>query len=286
MKLSVILLTYNHAPYVEQAVESILRQETDFPFEILAADDASTDGTADILRACSRRQPDKFRLLLNASNAGIPENFLSTIEKAAGEYVAILEGDDYWTHPGKLRRQVGFLDAHPAYALCGHNGMVRNEWADSMHVMRGNVPEDVDLPLSHLIRGNFIPTASIMYRRSLMGAWPDCFRALGFGDWPLQIILAQRGAVRFLAEPMSVYRIHSGGAWSSRYRKRDDPSAGPTAEAWHRVIEFWEILQSYLGAPYSEELSELIQHKREELAGIEAPAKYVDLRRVATGPGV
>src|SRR5205814_4015933 len=124
---------------------------------------------------------------INEVNKGMSVVF-DSLEHARGEYVAVLEGDDYWTDRKKLETQVDFLDSHPEFALCGHNVMVRNEWTNTELVFR-EMPADVNLPMTELIARNCIPTASIVFRNGLIDQWPQCFRDLGFDDWPLQVVL-------------------------------------------------------------------------------------------------
>src|SRR5690606_24113344 len=121
MKLSVCIQTYNHAPYIAQALDSVLMQETDFDFEILLGEDESTDGTREICQEYARQHPDKIRLFLNSRENviyinGRPTgrwNFMNNLRHVRGEYVALLDGDDYWTDPRKLQKQVDVLDASP-----------------------------------------------------------------------------------------------------------------------------------------------------------------------------
>lgn len=126
--VSVIVLTYNHARYIRQALDSILAQETDFPYEILVGDDASTDGTQAILREYARREPDRLRLFLHEKNMGASRNAYTLLMAARGKYLATCEGDDYWCDREKLRIQVAYLEAHPAFSGCVHPCRIVDEW--------------------------------------------------------------------------------------------------------------------------------------------------------------
>ena len=147
MKLSIILITYNHAPYLRKAVEGILMQKTDFDYEIIAIDDCSNDGTIDILREYKRAYPNRFRLLIRKKNLCWPtRNVYTAAMSAKGEYLAFLEGDDYWTDETKLQTQVDFLDANPDYmgtthsfSLIGENGEpIRNERLEKLYAWEGD----------------------------------------------------------------------------------------------------------------------------------------------------
>src|SRR4051794_11773039 len=124
MKLTVAMITYNHEPFIAQALDSILMQQVSFDHEILIGEDCSTDRTREIVRAYRQRYPDKIRLQLPETNRGMMQNFVAVLAAARGDYVALLEGDDYWTAPDKLARQVAYLDAHPECAICFHDALM------------------------------------------------------------------------------------------------------------------------------------------------------------------
>lgn len=212
MKLSVLMITYNHEPYVEQAVRGALAQRTDFEYEIVVGEDRSTDRTREILRRLDREHPGRLRLLVRDANLGMGRNFADTYAACRGEYVALLEGDDYWTDPHKLARQIAFLDANPAHAGCGH--VVRYEGGpDDGTVFPAPCPGDVTF--DDLLRTNPIPTCSVVYRRQFDRV-PDWHAGLVPGDWPLHLMHAARGPFRVLPEVMGAYRVHAGGVWSMR----------------------------------------------------------------------
>lgn len=119
-KVSVILITYNHCEYIVQALESVLAQQTDFPMEILIGDDASTDGTSEIIRRYQAQYPELIRADIRTENVGATQNAYLLLQKARGEYLASLEGDDYWTDPLKLQKQADLLDSHPEWIGCTH----------------------------------------------------------------------------------------------------------------------------------------------------------------------
>jgi glycosyltransferase involved in cell wall biosynthesis len=263
--VSIVLFTYNHGAFVAQAIESVLAQERPFSHEIIIADDASTDDTAAVIERYRLLAPDTIRPIINTRNQGEVQ-FVDTLTKARGAYIALLEGDDYWTDSRKLVKQLDFLRARPDYTLCGHNCHVRNEWNGKQEI-RVDGARDLDLTVPELLRSNRIPTGSMFFRAGLIPEWPREFFRVGFDDWPLQIMLAQRGRVRFLAESMLVYRVHSGGHWSGKYSipsERAKPAM--KADGWNRICEFWDVLRGYLGEEFHELLDALIESKRRELA--------------------
>lgn len=128
-KVSVIFITYNHEKYVEKALRSVLTQETDFPFEVVVGEDCSTDGTREILKTVAKEYPDQVRLYLRDTNTGgrPTVNVYETTMRCHGKYLAYLEGDDWWTDPKKLQKQVDFLESHPEYMAVTHSMQMVDE---------------------------------------------------------------------------------------------------------------------------------------------------------------
>ena len=226
MKVSVLCTAYNHEKYIAQALDSFVSQKTDFPFEVLVTDDASTDGTTEIIREYAKKYPDAIRFFHQEKNTfsqGI--NLFTTVlfKEAKGEYFAWCEGDDYWTDDKKLQKQVDFLDAHPDYSGCVHNSMY--------HFCEGDKPDslvipesgDHDIGFDTIIKGMSVSfhTSSILIRAELIKNPPDFYNTAwnyGFTDYAIGIQMALRGKVHFIDSPMSVYRMTSNAdAWSSGY---------------------------------------------------------------------
>lgn len=116
--ISVCLITYNHAAFIRQAIEGVLMQKIDFPWEFIIADDKSTDGTTDILLEYQKKYPRLIKLLLQEKNVGPGKNWMDLISAPKGKYIAYIEGDDYWTDNYKLQKQVNFIEANPSYSIC------------------------------------------------------------------------------------------------------------------------------------------------------------------------
>lgn len=227
MKVSVCIFTYNHEPFIAQAVESVLMQQADFDFEIIIGEDDSSDGTRTIVKQYQRKYPRMIRLLLHERKDVIVINgretgrwnFMNTLASARGEYVALLEGDDYWLDVNKLQKQVDFLDSHPDHAICFHLAQYRDMddqplpgiWGPR-RIKPGYTVKDL------FIEGNFIPTASTLFRNGLIQGFPSWFSRIPVGDWPLNILNAQHGDIGFINEVMSAYRVHTGGVSSMKNR--------------------------------------------------------------------
>lgn len=224
MKVSVSVTTYNHEPFIAQALDSVLMQETDFEYELLVGEDDSSDRTREIVRAYGERYPERIRLFLNDRENviyvdGRPTgrwNFVNNLKHTRGQYVALLDGDDYWTTPYKLQKQANFLDMHPECALCFH-GVTKQYEEGAVRPRREVQPTYTDFyTLEDLLERNFIRTCSVMYRNHLFGDFPDWFYITPTGDWPLHILNAQHGRIGYLDEVMAVHRVHGGSVWSPR----------------------------------------------------------------------
>jgi len=215
MKVSVLMITYNHEKFVAQAIDSILMQKVDFDYEVVIGEDCSTDNTREIVIDYKRKFPDRIRLLLHQNNLGGRKNFAQALKTCRGEYIAMLEGDDYWTSPHKLQKQVDFLDSHPECAICFHS--VRELYEDGSRTSWIFLPPGKKeiYTLEDLLERNLMATLSMMFRNGLFGELPTWFYGTRMGDWPLNILNAQYGKIGYIDEVMGVYRVHNGGVWSS-----------------------------------------------------------------------
>lgn len=256
MRVSVCLLTYNHERYVAQAIESVLAQEG-VEFELVISEDHSTDGTRAIVDRYAARHPGRIRVLPSPANVGMTRAFARGIEAARGTYVALLDGDDYWTAPHKLRVQAEFLDAHPECAICCHNVLVEYEdgakpphpfhTPASGHYFSRPVPNPVST-LADVAPGNFLQTCSVMFRRGLFGEFPEWFADLVVADWPLHVLNAEHGDIGYIDATMAVYRVHGGGVWTgslARYRKRASVDG---------LARLYALLDRHLGGRFASEL--------------------------------
>jgi glycosyltransferase involved in cell wall biosynthesis len=206
------MVTYNHEKFIAQAIESVLMQETDFPFELIIGEDCSTDGTAEIVREYSRRHPGIIRAHIREGNVGARENSRQIRLTAKGKYWALLEGDDYWTNPRKLQLLADVLDAHPETAICGHRTLIHHEDGSKPDELHHKMPSGF-YDLEALLPMCFLHTSSVMFRRVVEGP-PAWSRHMIMGDMPLFVELAKHGNICYLDECMALYRVHGGGIWS------------------------------------------------------------------------
>lgn len=219
VKLSVLCPTYNHERYIRAALDGFVMQKTDFPFEVIVCDDASTDKTPEIIREYQQKYPDIIKPIYQTENQyskGKDPIIDFMADKIRGEYVAVNEGDDYWTDKHKLQKQVDFLEAHPDFSICFHPVKVHYENAcrrDDFFPKPKNRFHKKILTLSDLLKENFIQTNSVVYRwrRDAADLWPG--KAFRPGDWFLHLLHAQVGKIAFLPNVMAVYRRHDRGVW-------------------------------------------------------------------------
>jgi glycosyltransferase involved in cell wall biosynthesis len=217
MKLSVLMVTYNHEKYIGQALDSVLMQKVTFPYEIVIGDDFSTDKTREIIVDYAVKHPDKIRLLLHERNLGLggKNNFIHTLKACVGEYVAILEGDDYWTDPHKLQKQVELMDEHPQCAICIHDVQ---EFHQNLGEIRKSIfPEHLRLVTQQkdLLKGNYIYTCSVMYRKQHLHELPPWYYdTISLADFTINVLCSHYGDIRYIDNVMAVYRIHRSGMWT------------------------------------------------------------------------
>lgn len=208
--VSIRTSTYNQEKYIRQCIEGILMQKTDFPFEYIIGEDCSTDGTRDIVYEYARQYPNLIRVVTDDVNVGMRANGLRCIERCRGKYMAICEGDDWWTDPYKLQKQVDFLEAHPEYLMCTtcystlrmKDGFLKNGSKD------GN---GKDISLRSLMRKNTVGTLTVMYRSDAMAQYEAEVRPLlpefRMGDYPLWLYMAHKGKIHELPCSTATYRI-------------------------------------------------------------------------------
>lgn len=208
--VSVCMIAYKHEAFVAQAIESVLAQQVDFDLELVIGEDKGPDGTRAI---CERyaAQDTRVRLLRSDRNHGVMENFRRTLAACEGEYVAVCEGDDYWTDPLKLSKQVATLEAHTDFAGSAHQSLVVSADAPN-RLFRTGVPHEVGI--DDLLGGRLFHTASVLFRRPVLDTFlpaPDVLSA----DRLLNLCIAFHGKIHYSDEAMCAYRIHGAGMSSN-----------------------------------------------------------------------
>ena len=257
-KLSVLTASYNQAAYIAECIESVLAQQINFPFQHIIADDGSDDGTQDIILDYAAKYPHIVPVFQKKRSYG-SKNLRALFDMARTEYVAICEGDDYFTDTAKLQTQVDFLEANPHCGLCFHVARVIYEGdPESEHLY----PVEASLPggmrpfyyLTDVIRKNFIQTNSVMYRWRFKNGLPDWFRTdLMPADWYWHVLHAEKGKVGFINKVMSVYRRHKKGIY---YLAAAD-KLKHRAKTGMKEIEVFDVVNKHFNRVYEPILLEL-----------------------------
>jgi glycosyltransferase involved in cell wall biosynthesis len=224
IKVSVLIITYNQAKFIRKAIDSALAQQTTFPIEILVGDDFSSDGTREIIQEYERQHPNLVIGVLHPRNMGKNGgiNFLETLKLAKGEYYALMDGDDYWTDPLKLQKQIDLLDAHPDYSMAFTNTLITYEDGAPSHLLNG--PDMKPFYTVDDLIGEteiwFMATSSTVYRNSIK-EYPAWFSDSSSGDIPRLILKAKMGKIGYLPDVTTVYRKNRAGA-SYHDNERDE----------------------------------------------------------------
>lgn len=248
-QVHVCVITYNHEKYIAKALESVLCQKGQFDLKILVGEDGSVDNTALIVREFADKYPDKItaffhdpddKIIINGRKSE-RKNFINNLVHADGDYIALLDGDDYWLDEKKLQKQIDFLEKNTSFVGCCHRAVCVDSDGNKLGTQLRHDTEGLgyrDFDIYDILKKNPIPSLSVVFRNPKLSVFPDWFYKTYMADWPLHIINAQRGVFRYFDEAMGAYRIHGGGAWAEH---RGDAILVLEAE-----IRVWELI---LGDP-------------------------------------
>jgi len=265
--VSINCITYNHEKYIADAIESFLMQKTDFNFEILIHDDASTDRTPEIIKEYQEKYPDIVKPIYQKENQyskGIKMCYEFNNKRAKGKYIAVCEGDDYWTDPYKLQKQIDFMESHEDCTLCFHNaevvktngekiGKLHVPW--SVHNSRYYYGKNTIYEAGEMALLDFIPTASLVYPKHLMNNPPDWYMSSIVGDAPLRLILTSYGYAYYIDEVMSAYRTGVEGSSTDR-AKIENKDVSKQIYRLRRHIDIIDNFDKYTKYKYSNQLDE------------------------------
>ncbi len=212
--ISVLIIAYNRERQIAEALDSVLAQEGPFALEVVIGEDCSTDGTREVIRSYRERRPDLIRPIFRPRNVGPVANYALTLESCRGRYVALLDADDYWLSPDKLRKQLELLERHPECSFCFHNTLVVYDDGTPSHP-RITRPLPAFHSLEDVATTFRISTSSVLFRANLFGELPDWYYSMPTGDWPLHVLNAHHGPAAYLDEVLGAYRRHAGGYWTT-----------------------------------------------------------------------
>ncbi len=260
--VSIICNAYNHEPYIRDALESFISQKTKFRFEVIVHDDASTDGTASIIREYEKKYPEIIKPIYETENQhskkiGITREI--NMPKARGKYIAFCEGDDFWIDDSKLQRQYDILESQPSVVMCCHSTQRIN--ADSkknLGLLKASINNNgmIDY-IDCLSERNFPHLSSMFFRKQAYLEEPEWFYHLPVGDYPLRSYFLSCGQIYYIHREMSCYRVMSQSSWSKRYRKNYDYQF----EMNRKMNDFLRKYDEHTGFKYHEFIQNLIQDK-------------------------
>jgi glycosyltransferase involved in cell wall biosynthesis len=217
------MITYNHEKYIAQAIEGVLMQQTTFRYELVISDDSSLDNTLNIIKEYQERHPNIIRIIYREKNLGSMRNFSDTFNYCNGKYIAICEGDDYWTDSLKLQKQVDVLENNPKLMGCFHNSEERY-WNDynKASVLYLNIGGAREISLQDMTITNMVPTASIVFRTPVpKEVFSDTFVNLPIGDWPLHLLNLRKGNYYYIPQVLSVRHLYFESTWGMQDKIRN-----------------------------------------------------------------
>ncbi len=245
------MITYNHGRFIAQAIESVLMQETDFPVELVVGEDCSTDETLRVVLEYAKKYPYVVRAILHEHNVGASANALAVEMACRGQYIAYLEGDDYWTEATKLQKQVRMLESNPSYCMCGSATRIMVRTSDGDEVDAGLIEPKELKPyyiLTDFLGGYPMHSSSIMIRRGLV-VFPSWMNGVTNRDTCFLALHAEKGPAGYVNEVTSCYRLHAGGIWSGKslldrarsQRRTYDSLNSHFGGRYHRLLRRWEF---------------------------------------------
>ena len=214
MVVSVVMVTYGHEQFIKQSIEGVLMQDCDFDIELILANDCSPDLTDEVVRGILENHPKSnwIKYTKHPKNIGMISNFMWAAGQATAKYIALCDGDDYWTDPLKLQKQVDFLEANEDFSICFHQVETINSDGKPLEKNTKIVEDTTDI--LDLAKGNYIHTPSVVFRNDFK--IPNWFSNATLGDWTLYLISIGHRKIKFINEIMACYRQHENGIWSMK----------------------------------------------------------------------
>lgn len=262
--VSVVCNTYNHEKFIRDALEGFVMQKTNFAYEVLIHDDASTDKTADIIREYEAKFPEIIKPIYQTENQYSKGGILQFQEpRIKGKYVALCEGDDYWTDPLKLQKQFDAMEAHPEIDICAHVASSVNAVTGERKNIFHPADEVEILPVESIIMGGggFVATASLFMRAPFYSTQKEFSRFLRL-DYTLQIQGALRGGMLYLPDCMCDYCVMTSGSWTASIAKDKEKQRAHIS----KVQKMLEILNEETGGKYDTTIRQRILKNEFDLA--------------------
>lgn len=260
VKVSVICLAYNHEAYIRDALEGFVSQKTNFNFEVLIHDDASTDGTADIIREYEAKYPELIRAVYQTENQyskGIYNDRTFLLPLAQGKYLAWCEGDDFWCDPNKLQKQYDYLELHPECNICTSRAVFADHDTGRCTIRPKQAMSRIySVEEVIMLGGLYFATGTIFMRGETFASMPKCFQTYGFGDWQILIYGSMGGGCYAMQDVMAVYNNKHSGSYTERTWKDTEFRDTINNEALHML----ERVNAYYDYRYDEAIQNRIRH--------------------------
>lgn len=259
VKVSVICTAYNHEKYIRKALDGFVMQETNFQFEVIVHDDASTDNTANIIREYEEKYPNIIKPIYQTENqfsqgVKIAKEFI--YPRIKGKYIASCEGDDYWTDKYKLQKQYDYMESHPECAICVHQATVYN-CSNGTETLATNQESNKDYSVNEIIAGggSIFATCSAFARDFVHLERPNCFDINGVGDYQLFLFGAMSGKCHYMKDNMATYNCGTEGSWTCRVERNREKRI----RLYLDIINMLKRVDTYYDDQYHEEITKKIR---------------------------
>lgn len=214
VKVSIVMLAYNSAKYIETAIKGVVNQKTGFKFQLVISDDKSSDGTYEICLKYKNLYPEIITLNRNEHNIGLQANFMRAYELCCGEYIAMCDGDDYWFDRHKLKIMVDYMDTNRGCAIVFHRVVNYFQGIGTKSLSNGGQRENITV--NDLAISNTITNCSCMFRKGNCPILPAWISEIKLCDYAMHIINGCKGTIHYIKRPMAVYRQHRNAVWSQK----------------------------------------------------------------------
>ena len=263
--VSICCLTYNHEPYIRDCLEGFVMQQTNFIFEVLIHDDASTDNTVAIIKEYVAKYPDIIKPIYQTENQyskGVKVTTVFNFPRAEGQYIAMCEGDDYWIDPLKLQKQVDLMVKNPDCSLCFHASKNVNASNPELFEIYRPVdqPKDNRFGVPHAIKygGGLMATNAMLFKTKYVINRPEWSMKGAAGDLSLTLLMASYGDMLYIDEVMSAYRIAAVGSWS--LGMKNNPEKVKTHYA--KTTTMWKAFDAYTKGKYTKEINRVLRRNK------------------------
>jgi len=235
LMVSICVMSYNLEHYISETLDSILMQKVNFQYNIVVSDDCSTDKTREILQQYAAKYPDKITLLLQENNLGVVANFVETLKACRGKYIATLDGDDYWTDPLKLQKQVDFLESNKDFSIVFHNAEIRDETSDNVKIKPFNSEEKSrEYTYDEIVKTWSVPTCSVLAINNEQYRYIENHLWFPVQDLPFYLSCASMGKIYYMSDTMGVYRrLLSCDLYSEKFK---------SFEFNLKLLEYYKVL--------------------------------------------